>query len=103
MKFRLLFCLTVVCAVLFSIADAAAQVVAGTIERQRGDATRIVGGEAFPLAQQGWMFVGDTITTGRDARVIISFNDSSTLTLGENANIDIDELVYSPAAAGNGR
>jgi hypothetical protein len=103
MKFRLLFCLTVVCAVLFSIADAAAQVVAGTIERQRGDATRIVGGEAFPLAPQGWVFVGDTITTGRDARVIIRFNDSSTLTLGENANIDIDELVYSPAAAGNGR
>ncbi len=103
MKFRLLFCLAVICGTMFFIADAAAQVVAGTIERQRGDATRIVAGDAFPLAPQGWVYVGDTITTGRDARVIIRFNDSSTLTLGENANIDIDELVYDPANAAGGR
>ena len=102
MKFRLLCFLAAITAALLSSADAAAQALAGTIERQRGDAARIVGGEAFPLAERGWVFVGDTITTGRDARLIIRFRDSSSLTLGENAQIDIDELVFD-AAANNGR
>src|SRR5262249_6388879 len=41
--------------------------------------------------------MNDRLRTGANARLEVTFNDASTLTLGENANVTIDRFVYNPA------
>lgn len=43
----------------------------------------------------------DIIETGPDARLEITFEDGTTLTLGENARITLNEYVYDPINANN--
>ncbi len=77
--------------------QAHAQQVAGQVERQKGSANRVaVDNSANDLAKGSQVFVGDEISTGPGARLLIVFDDESELTLSENARITIDEFVYSP-------
>ena len=41
--------------------------------------------------------MNDRLRTGTNARLEVTFNDSSVLTLGENANVAVDRYVYNPA------
>jgi hypothetical protein len=41
--------------------------------------------------------INDRLRTGANARLEVTFNDASILTLGENANVTIDRFVYNPA------
>ena len=41
--------------------------------------------------------LGDRLRTGANARLEITFDDGTRLTLGENANVVIDRYVYNPA------
>lgn len=92
-------------AALIAISPAAwAQTPAGTIERQKGAATRTGGSLPAALAIGAEVYAGDVIRTGAGARLIIRFADNSALTLGERAEMTIDEMVYAPAnAAAPGR
>ena len=76
--------------------QAQAQQAAGQVERQKGTASRITVGANTDLVQGSQVFVGDEISTGPGARLLILFDDESKLTLGENARITIDEFVYAP-------
>jgi hypothetical protein len=40
--------------------------------------------------------MNDRLRTGANARLEVTFNDNSKLTLGENANVVIDRYVYNP-------
>jgi hypothetical protein len=40
--------------------------------------------------------MNDRLRTGANSRLQVSFNDGSSLTLGENANVVIDRFVYNP-------
>ena len=40
--------------------------------------------------------VGDRLRTGAKARLQVTFRDSSSLTLGENANVVVDRYVFNP-------
>ena len=73
-----------------------AQSAAGQVERQKGTASRSIDGVASELALGSQIFVGDEISTGQGARLLIRFDDESKLTLGENARITIDQFVYAP-------
>lgn len=87
-------------AALIAIAPAAwAQSPAGTVERQKGTATRTGGGSPAALAVGVAVYPGDVIRTGSGGRLIIRFADSSALTLGEKAEMTIDEMVYDAANA----
>lgn len=68
--------------------------IAGTVERQLGEASRN-GSTALSVGSS--VFVGDTIATGENSKLIIRFNDQSTLKFGEKASMVIDEMVYEPA------
>ena len=57
-------------------------------QAQIGSATAVVG---CPV------HMNDRLHTGTNARLEVTFNDSSVLTLGENANVAIDRYVYNPA------
>lgn len=40
--------------------------------------------------------MNDRLRTGANARLEVTFNDNSTLTLGENANVVVDRYVFDP-------
>ena len=54
---------------------------------QIGAATAVVGSPVH---------MNDRLRTGAKARLQVTFNDKSALTLGENANLQIDRFVYNP-------
>jgi hypothetical protein len=86
--------------ILFAI-PAQAQPVAGKIERQNGTANRSADGTVSELTLGSQVFVGDDIRTGPGGRLLILFEDESKLTLGENAQITIDQLIYNPGGDSN--
>ncbi len=73
-----------------------AQQLAGQVERQKGAASRSAGAGTVDLVQGASVYVGDEIRTGPGARLQIRFDDQSKLTLGADARITIDQLVYAP-------
>jgi hypothetical protein len=81
-------------ALLFSVPISAGAVESvGAVSRvqnqaQVGDTTAVVG---VPV------HMNDRLRTGVNARLEVTFNDNSKLTLGENANVAIDRYVYNPA------
>ena len=82
---------------------AMAQDAAGVVERQKGEASRSVSGAAQQLAEGAAVFAGDILKTGAGARLLVRFADGSSLTLGEKAEVSVDELIYDPAAAAEDR
>lgn len=92
--------LVAVLAFLFTIGPAlpaAAQQPAGSIERQKGDASRTARGSTETLSANATVFAGDLLKTGAGARLKIRFTDDSVLVLGENAEVLIDEMIFDPA------
>ena len=78
----------VFCAALlmFIALPALAQPPAGTIERQKGQASRTQQGSPLPLSKGADVFAGDILKTGKDARLLVRFADGSSLTLGGDAD-----------------
>lgn len=87
----------VIAALTLSHAAAMAQETAGIVEKIRGEAFQAGAGTKKPLSVGSAILAGDLVTTGDDARLLIRFVDQSTLTMGEKAQLAIDELVYVPA------
>ena len=67
---------------------AAAAESVGTITKVQGSTT--------PAANGTPVHMNDRLRTGANARLEVTFNDNSKLTLGENANVAIDRYVYNP-------
>ena len=42
--------------------------------------------------------LNDTLQTGANARLQVTFRDNTTLTLGENATVVVDRFVFDPDA-----
>ncbi|HEV3242385.1 MAG TPA: FecR domain-containing protein [Methyloceanibacter sp.] len=66
--------------------------VVGTVtkvqnEAQIGTTTAVVGAPVH---------MNDRLRTGANARLQVTFDDNSSLTLGENANVVIDRFVFNP-------
>ena len=66
---------------------AAAAESVGTITKVQGSTT--------PAANGTPVHMNDRLRTGANARLEVTFNDNSKLTLGENANVVIDRYVYN--------
>jgi hypothetical protein len=86
----------VIAALTLSHVAAIAQETAGVVEKIRGEAFQLAGGTNKPLSVGAAIHAGDLVTTGDDARLLIRFLDQSTLTMGEKAQMAIDEMVYVP-------
>lgn len=52
--------------------------------------------EAVPAEIGQQVYLNDTIVTGANARAVVLFADETEITLGENANLVVDEFVYAP-------
>ena len=87
-----LMCLPAVILVFCSTLSARAESVVGTVSKVQNSA-QIGGG---PATVGSPVHMSDRLRTGANARLEVTFNDNSKLTLGENANVVIDGYVYNP-------
>jgi len=83
--------------ILLSSQSVFAETAAGSVEKFRGSVGAERNGTLTTLGDGSEILSGDTIRTGPNSRLRVRFLDDSTLTVGENAEILIDEMIYEPA------
>jgi hypothetical protein len=95
MGFRLFLAVLAAC---FSISfEAGAADAIGKVSRLQGMATRTAAGARSDLKDGAQLYLLDAIETGADARVEITLEDLTIVTLGEKAKLTLDAFVYAPA------
>ncbi|HTK85778.1 MAG TPA: FecR domain-containing protein [Patescibacteria group bacterium] len=79
--------------------------MAANVDDVRGTVTGRHAGltTAVPLGVNYPIFVGDTIETGDDGRVALTFADGAQIGLGPKGKLVIDEYVYDPAKPDTGK
>lgn len=76
---------------------------AGQVTRIKGEASVASASDRHALAQGAAVFAGDTVATGKDARLELTMIDGTKVTLGDDSELRIDDYVYSPRGkTGNG-
>ena len=81
---------------LASHAAEAAEPPVGHVLRVQGEANAQAGGRSHTLTADAPVALGDRLLTGPDARLEVQFFDGTILTLGEKANLVVDEFVVTP-------
>ena len=66
------------------------------VTRVENEATINSGGASTTALVGTVLHLKDELRTGTDARLQVTFRDSTTLTLGENATVVIDRYVFDP-------
>ena len=74
------------------LAGARAEAVVGAVSKVSGSAQ--IGGATAVVGSP--VHMNDRLRTGANARLQVTFHDKSALTLGENANVQIDRFAYNP-------
>jgi hypothetical protein len=74
----------------------AADVAIGSVTRIQGDAHWRAGNRDAPLFAGAPVFTNQRVVTGAAARLELTFDDGTRLTLGENAQMTLDTFVYDP-------
>jgi hypothetical protein len=77
---------------------AAAQEAIGAVSRIQGEAHGTRGGTTRALGLNASVFLNETVSTGEAARLEVTFNDDTRLTIGEKAKLTLDTYVFDPAA-----
>lgn len=70
----------------------------GSVTRLQGVATWRSGNADEPLAPGAPVFTNQKVSTGDDARLELTFDDGTALTIGEQASMILDSFVYDPGA-----
>lgn len=65
----------------------------GAIEEMRGEAFAEQGSDRRPLSPNGELFVGDLLTTGDNARLVMKLGPATTIKLGAQARLKIDRYL----------
>lgn len=81
--------------------SAEAATAIGKVTRLQGECVGLFEGKTTPLAEGAAIHLDETITTGADARLELTFEDETKLTIGEKASVKIDAFVYQPRGLGN--
>ena len=91
-------------AIFASIAATAAPLGAsiGSVHESIGEtfASRVVGVN-YEKNVGDLVGAGEVLSTGKNSSMTVKFMDATTMTLGSNAEVEIDELVYDPDANAN--
>lgn len=66
----------------------------GQVLRIKGACEVEAEGQRRPLQAASPVHLLDVVTTGADARLVVELDDGTVLTLGENAELRIDEFVF---------
>ena len=70
----------------------------GSVARVQNTAWALNTGDNRSLEAGAPIYDGDVLSTGSEARLEVTFVDGTSLTLGQNAVIEVDEFVYDPDA-----
>lgn len=65
----------------------------GTIEELRGDAFAEQGSDRRTLSAKANIFVGDLLTTGNNALIVLKLGEATTIRLGAQAKLKIDRYL----------
>jgi hypothetical protein len=84
------------CAALLLSHGAIAADAIGKVDRIQGQATGTLAGAPSGLAAGGDVYLNEIIATGAGSRVAVTLIDGTSLTIGENATLTLDEFVYAP-------
>src|SRR3954451_1952517 len=79
--------------------QALAATAIGKITRIYGDAMGTVEGTVRPMLADDVIYLDETVATGAEARLELTFDDSTILTVGEKASVHLDQFVYRPDAS----
>ena len=66
----------------------------GQVLRIKGSCEVVSDGQKRPLQSASPVHLLDVVTTGAAARLVVELDDGTVLTLGENAELRIDEFVF---------
>lgn len=73
---------------------------AGAVDSMKGLVVAVRGGVEVQLEAGDPIYEGDVLVTGADAAVGIIFSDESTMSMGGDARISIDQMVYDADTGG---
>jgi hypothetical protein len=73
----------------------------GVVSRLQGDGTGAMAGQTTALAAGAAVYLDERIATGAEARLELTFDDGTVLTVGEKAALTLDTYLYRPGSAGN--
>ena len=90
---RLLACQCLIAATLPAVAATAI----GKVDRTEGPCQGAIAGTVNDLSPGLPVFVDEAISTGPDARIAVSLDDGTMLTLGEKASLTLDDFVFDPS------
>ena len=65
----------------------------GTVEEIRGEAHAETNGARRMLQVKGWVFVGDLLATGSNARLVLKLGPATTIKLGGESRLRIDRYL----------
>lgn len=68
----------------------------GAVDRVQAPADAVFAGDARTLERTAPVYFLDLLRTGEAARLRVTLADASTITMGEHAALEVNELVYSP-------
>lgn len=81
--------------ILITVAAQAAPI--GIVKTVGGDTRIVRDGQTVSPEVGADVFLNDNVATGGDGSIGISFNDSTTVSLGGDSELKIDRFVYEPA------
>lgn len=76
---------------------AAAQEAIGVVRNSAGAATISRGGQNLPAGVGTKLMAGDILVTGSDGSLGVILRDNSTLSIGPQSSLAIEEFLFSPA------
>jgi len=74
----------------------------GAVDRARGETTAVQQSAMRSLFTGSAVQFMDTLRTGDQSRLQVTFKDGSELVLGDRSELNVDEMVYDPGAQGRG-
>ena len=77
-------------------ADQEVRIDVGEVERVQNLAEAVYGDETRSLGKSSTVKRLDLLKTGADARLEVRLNDGSKVTLGDNAELVVDDFVHTP-------
>lgn len=88
--------LLAICALSLGVAAAAGPRV-GTVARLHATSEVLRDGAALPVGPASAVHQGDELRTGKGARLEVRLLDDTTLTLGEQTRVLVDDFVFDPS------
>lgn len=72
--------------------------IAGQVKSLSGAATLLRAGQSTPVSLGMEVLSGDQLATAADASLGVTLRDDTTLSLGPNARLTLDNFIFDPAA-----